>query len=47
MSKVFYKSAEDIEQLRKSADVLSQLLGEIAKVIKPGVKTISLDKLAY
>src|SRR5690606_37897269 len=34
-------------QLRKSANVLSQLLGEIARVIEPGVTTLSLDKLAY
>lgn len=47
MSKVYYKSAEDIEQLRKSATVLSQLLGEIAREIRPGVTTLSLDKLAY
>src|SRR5690606_31793615 len=47
MSKVYYKSAEDIEQLRKSATILSQLLGEIARVIAPGVTTLSLDKLAY
>lgn len=47
MSKVYYKSVEDIEQLRKSASVLSQLLGEIAKVIRPGITTLSLDKLAY
>ncbi|MFC7524829.1 type I methionyl aminopeptidase [Parapedobacter sp. GCM10030251] len=47
MSKVYYKSEEDIIQLRKSATVLSQLLGEIAKQIKPGVTTLSLDQLAY
>src|SRR5690606_24873352 len=47
MSKVYYKSAEDIEQLRESATVLSQLLGEIAGVIRPGVTTLSLDQLAY
>src|SRR5690606_10019628 len=47
MSKVYYKSAEDIEQLRESAIVLSQLLGEIATVIRPGITTLSLDKLAY
>lgn len=47
MSKVYYKSEEDIEQLRKSATVLSQLLGEIAKEIKPGVTTAALDKLAF
>lgn len=47
MSKVYYKSEEDIEQVRKSANVLSSLLAEIAKVIKPGISTLSLDKLAY
>ncbi|MGJ1418178.1 type I methionyl aminopeptidase [Sphingobacterium spiritivorum] len=47
MSKVYYKSEDEIEQVRKSADVLSQLLGEVAKVIKPGITTLSLDKLAY
>lgn len=47
MSKVYYKSEEDIEQLRKSATILSQLLAEIAGVINPGVTTKSLDKLAY
>ena len=47
MSKVIYKTAEQIEQVRASADVLSHLLAEIAKVIKPGITTLSLDKLAY
>jgi len=47
MSKLIYKSAEEIAQIRKSADVLSRTLGEIAKAIKPGVQTIDLDKLAY
>ncbi|MBK1438603.1 type I methionyl aminopeptidase [Parapedobacter sp. ISTM3] len=47
MSKVYYKSAEDVEQLRKSATVLSQLLGEIAREIRPGITTLALDKLAY
>jgi len=47
MSKVIYKSEDDIEQIRKSADVLSKALAEIARIIQPGVKTIDLDKLAY
>ncbi len=47
MSKVYYKTEEQIEQIRESANVLSLLLGEIAKVIKPGITTLSLDKLAY
>lgn len=47
MSKVYYKTEEQIEQIRESAKVLSSLLAEIAKVIKPGITTLSLDKLAF
>lgn len=47
MSKVIYKTEEQIEQVRESANVLSQLLVEIAKIIKPGITTLSLDSLAY
>lgn len=47
MSKVYYKTEEQIEQIRESAKVLSLLLGEIAKEIEPGITTLSLDRLAY
>lgn len=47
MSKVIYKTEEQIEQVRESANVLSQLLVEIAKVIKPGMTTLALDSLAF
>jgi len=47
MSKVYYKTAEEIEQVRESANVLSQLLAEIAGIIEPGVTTLSLDKFAF
>lgn len=47
MSKLYIKTEEDIEHLRKSAKVLSNLLVEIATVIKPGITTLSLDKLAF
>lgn len=46
MSKIIFKSKDDIEQIRKSGDLLSRTLGEIAREIKPGITTISLDKLA-
>ncbi len=46
MPKVFYKSAEEIELIRKSSLLVSRTLAEVAKVIKPGTKTIELDKLA-
>lgn len=47
MSKVIYKTEEQIEQVRESANVLSQLLVEIAKTIQPGITTLSLDALAF
>lgn len=46
MSKIHYKSAEEIELIRHSAMLVAKTHGEIAKVIGPGVKTIELDKLA-
>jgi len=46
MSKVNYKSVEEIELIRESALLVGKTLGEIAKVIGPGVKTIELNKLA-
>lgn len=47
MSKIYYKTEEDIEQIRKAADILSRLLGEIAGRIGPGVTTLSLDRFAH
>jgi methionyl aminopeptidase len=46
MSKINYKSVEEIELIRESSLLVSKTLGEIAKVIAPGVKTIELNKLA-
>ena len=47
MSKVYYKSPEEIELIRESSLLVSKTLAEVAKVIKPGITTLSLDKLAY
>src|SRR6201995_3527853 len=46
MSKIHYKSVEEIELIRESSLLVSKTLGEIAKVIGPGVKTMELNKLA-
>jgi len=46
MSKIHYKSVEEIELIRESSLLVSKTLGEIAKIIGPGVKTIELNKLA-
>jgi methionyl aminopeptidase len=41
-----YKTEEDIELIRRSGDILGRTHAEVAKLIKPGVSTISLDKVA-
>src|SRR3569833_770264 len=46
MSKINYKSVEEIELIRESSLLVAKTLGEIAKIIGPGVKTITLNKLA-
>ena len=46
MSKIILKSKEQIELIRRSCDLLSRTLGELAKSINPGVRTIELDTLA-
>ncbi len=47
MSKIYYKSLEEVELIRESALLVSKTLAEVAKVIKPGITTIALDKLAH
>ncbi|MDN3579335.1 type I methionyl aminopeptidase [Mucilaginibacter flavus] len=46
MSKIIYKSAEEIELIRESALLVSRTHAEVAKIIGPGVTTIELDRLA-
>lgn len=43
---IYYKTAEEIELMRQSAQVVSRTLGEIAKAIRPGISPLQLDKLA-
>jgi methionyl aminopeptidase len=40
------KTREQIELMRNSALVVSRTLGEVAKLIQPGVTTLELDKVA-
>lgn len=47
MSKIYYKSPEEIELIRESSLLVSKTLAEVAKIIAPGITTIALDKLAY
>ena len=44
---LFYKTKEEIELIRESSLLVGKALAEVAKVIKPGVTTLSLDKIAY
>lgn len=47
MSKaLYYKTKEEIELIRESSLLVGKVLAEVAKVINPGVTTLSLDKVA-
>jgi len=43
---IYFKSKEEIELIKESSLLVGKTLAEVARVIGPGVKTISLDKLA-
>jgi len=43
---IFYKSDEEIEIQRQSSLLVGKTLAEVAKAIKPGIKTIELDAIA-
>ena len=43
---VHLKTAEEIQIMRESATILAQAHGEVARMIKPGVRTRVLDKRA-
>jgi methionyl aminopeptidase len=40
------KTLDEIELMRESALIVSRTLGEVAKLIKPGVTTLQLDRIA-
>lgn len=43
---IYYKTEEDLELMRQSAQLLGKAHGEVAKHVKPGVVTKDLDKIA-
>ncbi|HEY4654166.1 MAG TPA: type I methionyl aminopeptidase [Cyclobacteriaceae bacterium] len=43
---IHLKNRDEIQLIRESADILGKAHGEIARLIKPGVKTIELDRVA-
>lgn len=46
MGKVIYKTNDEIELIRESSLLVGKTLAEVAKLIKPGVTTLELDKVA-
>jgi methionyl aminopeptidase len=47
MSRIYYKSLEEIELIRESSLLVSKTLAEVAKIIAPGITTLKLDQLAF
>jgi len=43
---IFYKTREDVEVIKRGAQILGKAHAEVAKSIKPGVTTLVLDKIA-
>ncbi len=43
---IYLKTDEEIELLRESNTIVAKALAEVAKVIKPGITTLDLDKIA-
>jgi methionyl aminopeptidase len=43
---LYIKTSEEVELLRESNLLVSRTLAEIAKLIRPGITTLSLDKVA-
>lgn len=41
-----YKSESEIELIRESSLLVAKTLGKVAEIIRPGIKTMELDKLA-
>ncbi|MBS1564533.1 MAG: type I methionyl aminopeptidase [Bacteroidetes bacterium] len=42
---IYYKTEAEIELMRKSALLVSQTLTEVAGMLKPGITTLSIDKM--
>jgi len=43
---IHYKTSEEVQLIRESAEILGKAHGEVAKYVKEGVKTSFLDKIA-
>ena len=43
---VHVKTDEEIQLIKESAQILGKAHGEVARLIRPGIKTSALDKVA-
>lgn len=43
---LYYKTSEEIELIRKSSLLVAKTLAEVAKIIKPGITTLAIDRVA-
>lgn len=43
---IHYRSAEEVALIKKSAQLVSLTISEVAKIIRPGITTLALDQLA-
>lgn len=41
---IFIKTNEQVEQMRKSALLVSETLSEVAKILQPGITSLFLDE---
>jgi len=42
---MIYKTDEQVEMMRQSALLVSKSIAEVAKILKPGITTLSIDKM--
>lgn len=42
---IIYKTNEEVEMMRQSALLVSKTLTEVSKILKPGITTLSIDKM--
>jgi methionyl aminopeptidase len=43
---IIYKTKEEVEVIKRGGQILGKAHAEVAKIIKPGIKTSVLDKVA-
>jgi methionyl aminopeptidase len=43
---VHLKNLDEIQVIKEGAQILAKAHGEVARIVKPGVKTIELDRVA-